>query len=112
MATKRTTAKVAKEPELDRHRIRALITEDNPGAKVNDVETYMHQFLTYLEAAQSVLELGTIVAHPRTAAPMENPYVKVRAAALAAMTKIKRLRKLDRLWIEARTYLDAVEPKK
>jgi hypothetical protein len=112
MATKRTTAKVASPPELDRHRIRSLIESDNPGAKVNDVETYCHQFLTYVEAAQNILELGTIVAHPRTAAPMENPYVKVRAASLAAMSKIKRLRKLDRLWTEARTFLDSLEAKK
>jgi phage terminase small subunit len=112
MATQRKTTKVAAPQPLDRHRIRALIEEDNPGAKVNDMETYCHQFLTYVEAAQNILELGTIVAHPRTAAPMDNPYLKVRAAALSAMSKIKRLRKLDRLWLEARTFLDSLESKK
>ena len=111
MATKRTPPKITKPPKLDRHRIRSLIEQDNPGARINDVETYCHQFMTYLEAAQNILELGTIVAHPRTAAPMENPYLRVRAASLNAMTKLKRLRKLDRVWTEARTFLDSLEPK-
>lgn len=85
-----------------------MLEEDNPGAKVDDVELYTHQFLTYLEAAENVLANGTIVAHPRTGAPMENPYVKVRATAQGQLKKIKRLRKLDRLWLEARTFLDGV----
>ena len=99
-------------PALTTQRIRQLIQDDNPGAKVNDVETYAHQFTTYMESAQNILTNGTIVAHPRTGAPMENPYLKARNTALSAMTKLKRLRKLDRLWLEARTYLDALEPKK
>lgn len=95
-------------PELDCHRVRQILEEDNPGAKVDDVEFYTHQFLTYIEAAQNVLELGTIVAHPR-GAPMENLYVKVRAASQGQLKKIKRLRKLNRLWTEARRVLDFVQ---
>ena len=121
MEAKRKTAKVKPPaetqpepsnatPEMDRNRVRQLIEEENPGSKIDDVELYCHQFLTYIEAAQNVLTNGTIVAHPRTAAPMENPYVKVRAAALGAMKRIKRLRKLDKLWTEARLYLDALSP--
>ncbi len=57
-------------PQLDRFRVRQILEEVNPGAKVDDVEFYTHQFLTYIEAAQNVLVLGTIVAHPRNGAPM------------------------------------------
>jgi hypothetical protein len=39
---------------------------------------------------------------------MENPYVKVRATAQGQLKKIKRLRKLDRVWLEARTFLDGI----
>ena len=95
-------------PELDRFRIRQLIEEDNPGAKVDDVELYTHQFLTYLEAAENILRNGTIVAHPRTGAPMENPCVKVRATAQGQLKKIKRLWNLDRVWLEARRFLDGI----
>lgn len=86
--------------------IRALITADNPAARVDDVELYARQFLTYLEAAENIEKNGTIVAHPRTGQPMENPYVKVRTAAQSSMQKIKRLRKLNLLWTEARHFLD------
>ena len=99
-------------PPLNALRVRQLISDENPGAKINDVDTYALQFLTYLEAAENVLTNGTVCAHPRTGAPMENPYLKVRASAISALNKIKRLRKLDRLWIEARAHLDPLEPKK
>lgn len=90
-------------------RIRHLIQSENPTARVDDVEMYAHQFLTYLEAAQNIAQNGTICAHPRTAQPMENPYVKVRTAAQSSMQKIKRLRKLNALWTEARSWLAAFE---
>lgn len=87
-------------------RIRDLIAAENPTARVDDVELYARQFLTYLEAAENIEKNGTIVGHPRTGQPMENPYVKVRTAAQSSMQKMKRLRKLNHLWTEARRYLD------
>ncbi len=86
--------------------IRALIVAENPTSRVDDVEIYARQFLTYLEAAENIEKNGTIVGHPRTGQPMENPYVKVRTAAQSSMQKMKRLRKLNLLWTEARHYLD------
>lgn len=88
--------------------IRALIVAENPTSRVDDVELYARQFLTYLEAAENIEKNGTIVGHPRTGQPMENPYVKVRTAAQSSMQKMKRLRKLNQLWTEARRYLDAL----
>ncbi len=63
--------------------------------------------MSYVEAAESILSLGTITAHPRTAAPMENPYLKVRASSLAAMNRLKRIKRLDGLWAAVREYLEA-----
>ena len=88
-------------------RIRELILADNPAARVVDVEQYSHQAVAYVEASVSILNLGTITAHPRTAAPMENPYLKVRASSLATMNKIKRLKRLDSLWYAIRLHLEA-----
>lgn len=87
--------------------IRELIILENPAARVVDVEQYAHQMLSYVEASESILRLGTITAHPRTAAPMENPYLKVRASSLAAMNRLKRIKRLDGLWTAAREFLDS-----
>lgn len=87
-------------------RIRELILADNPSARVVDVEQYAHQMLSYVEASESILTLGTITAHPRTAAPMENPYLKVRASSLAAMNRLKRLKRVDSLWSVVQKHLD------
>jgi phage terminase small subunit len=94
---------------MNLEQIRALIQSENPTARVDDVELYARQFLTYIEAAENIERNGTIVAHPRTGAPMENPYNKVRTAAQASMQKMKRLRKLNLLWTEARRYLDKLQ---
>lgn len=87
-------------------RVRELILQDNPAARVVDVEQYAHQLVAYVEASESILNLGTITAHPRTAAPMENPYLKVRASALASMNRIKRLKRLESLWSAVRIHLE------
>ena len=73
-------------------RVRDLIQAENPKARTDDVEMYAQQFMTYLEAAENIAINGTICAHPRTAQPMENPYVKIRTGAANAMQKIARLR--------------------
>lgn len=91
-------------------RIRELIIADNPTARVVDVEQYAHQLVAYVEASESILALGTITAHPRTAAPMENPYLKVRASSLAAMNRLKRIKRLDGLWSAVRVHLEGFTP--
>jgi hypothetical protein len=95
--------------KIELETIRQLIFVDNPAARVVDVEQYGHQLLCYIEASESILNLGTITAHPRTAAPMENPYLKVRVSSLASMNRIKRLRRLDTVWTAVRVYLETFE---
>lgn len=89
--------------------VRQLITANNPNARVDDVELYAHQFMTYCEAAMSIMKNGTICAHPRTGQPMENPYVKVRTGAMNAMQKSSRLLNLNPLWEQARRFLESLE---
>lgn len=89
--------------------VRQLIAQHNPNARVDDVELYAHQFMTYCEAAKNIMLNGTICAHPRTGQPMENPYVKVRTGAMNAMQKVSRLLNLNPLWEQARRFLESLE---
>ena len=82
---------------MTRDEVIAVLAEDNPRAGRGDLVMYAAAYLEWQYAAANIAEHGTIVAHPRTAAPIENPYVKVRASAMATMAKV-RLRQTDRLW--------------
>jgi hypothetical protein len=86
--------------------LRKWISDENPAAKIGDVEQYSHQLLTYFEASLSVLVLGAIVAHPRTAAPMENPHLKQRNQSMVAMQKLKKISKTDGTWKKIQSALD------
>jgi hypothetical protein len=52
---------------------------------------FADQLLTYREANENVQRNGSIVAHPRTGEPMENPYLKLRDAAAAKMLKYRNV---------------------
>ena len=61
----------------------------NPPERRQVIEMYVSSFLGYVEAQENIDRNGNIVAHPRTGAPMENPYLKVRTACLSDMNKLK-----------------------
>lgn len=51
----------------------------------------MQAYLEYQAASENIAKNGAIVAHPRTGAPLVNPYVAIRDGALkklAAMPEI------------------------
>jgi phage terminase small subunit len=50
---------------------------------------YADAFLEYREASENIERNGVIVAHPRTGAPMPNPYVRVRDAALKKLSGMR-----------------------
>ena len=43
---------------------------------------YADAFLEYREASKNISQHGAIVQHPRTANPIENPYLVIRDRAL------------------------------
>lgn len=92
--------------EVNLNSLRRWLAEENPRAPVGEVEQYAHQMLSYYEAAVSVLVLGAVVAHPRTAAPMENPHLKVRTASLSAMGKLRRVKRTDIAWRHVKAAID------
>lgn len=67
--------------------LRILRTE-NPKAKPEAVRIYADAAFTYLEATANINTVGALTSHPRTGAPLENPYLKVRTAAAATLRKI------------------------
>jgi phage terminase small subunit len=73
----------------------AILTADNP-RKADAVAIYADAWIEYQEAQRNIDEHGAVVFHPRTGAPIENPYLAARNRASALMLKIKL--RTDRLW--------------
>jgi phage terminase small subunit len=44
----------------------------------------------YNEAAKNISEFGAVTAHPRTGAPIENPYIKIRDGASKQIQQIHK----------------------
>lgn len=75
-----------------------LLRADNPAAPEGDLVMYATALLEWRAASANIASHGTIVAHPRTGAPIDNPYLRVRAAAMATMQKLVRVKRTNRLW--------------
>ena len=71
----------------------------NPRASLAEMTMYADAYIDYRTAQTNVDEHGPIVLHPRTGAPIENPYLVIRDRARVALGK-SRLR-ADSLWISA-----------
>jgi hypothetical protein len=52
------------------------------GARRDLAAQYADAFLEYREASKNIAEHGAMVLHPRTANPIENPYLVLRDRAL------------------------------
>jgi len=76
--------------------IAAELRKDNPRASEVALKIYADALRTYNEAAANVLANGAICSHPRTGAPLENPYLKVQAQQAAILGKMPQI-KSDRV---------------
>lgn len=83
---------------MTRDEVVALLRRDNPTGRADDIAMYADCYLDYQEAVVNIRENGNIVLHPRTAAPIENPYIKVKSSAMASLRKILRLKNTTSLW--------------
>lgn len=72
--------------------IEASLRAENPKAKEIDISVYAATLKAYFEAQDNVGRNGAIVAHPRTGAPIENPYLKIQTAQGAALAKMVRIK--------------------
>src|SRR5690606_27894848 len=87
----------AAEVEFTRDDVLAVLRRETPRAVPHDLVIYADAFMSYREAMENIDRNGTIVAHPRTAAPIENPYLKVRDAAARVIRGMKGIKTGD-LW--------------
>lgn len=85
---------------MNRTEVLALLNRDNPKGRADDIAMYADCYMDYREAADNIRKNGNVVAHPRTGAPIENPYIKVKANAMNQLRKITTLRRVAALWTD------------
>lgn len=61
----------------------------NPDASEAEIGIYADYMRSYSTATANIREHGEIVQHPRTAAPITNPYLEVRDSAVKMLRTIK-----------------------
>lgn len=59
----------------------------NKGAEQAQLALYADVYLEYQVAQANIAEHGTVVFHPKTGAPIRNPYLEVRDAAWNRLQK-------------------------
>lgn len=83
-------------------RIVAVLIRDNPALRVDFATIYADAIIDYLAASENIRENGSVVLHPRTGAPIDNPYLRVRVSAIAQMAAAKGVRVVIGAWDCAR----------
>ena len=83
-------------------RIVAVLIRDNPALRVDFATIYADAIIDYLAASENIRENGSVVLHPRTCAPIDNPYLRVRVSAIAQMAAAKGVRVVIGAWDCAR----------
>ena len=81
---------------MNRDEIVEKLLQQNPKAGSDKIAMYADAFLTYKEANDNIQKNGAICAHPKTGAPIDNPYLRVRQQMQSVLAKIKL--KTDGLW--------------
>lgn len=66
------------------------------GTRRDIASQYADVYTTYREATTHIGQHGSVVAHPRTGVPLENPFLKVRAEALK---QLQAMRQIDASWL-------------
>ena len=80
--------------DLDRAGIVEALVER--GTRRDLAAQYADAFLEYREASKNIAEHGAMVLHPRTANPIENPYLVLRDRAL---TKLQGMGNVKGEWL-------------
>lgn len=67
------------------------LTADNPGVQQIELTVFLNALTAYREATANLKKNGTIVLHPRTGQPLENPYLKVQTQMGAVLSKMRMI---------------------
>ena len=70
--------------QADLAKLRAL----NPRATPARIQIYADALADYRQAQANISEFGAIVFHPRTGAPIDNPYLRVRDRAADRLLRL------------------------
>jgi hypothetical protein len=70
----------------------AVLRKDNPDVSGPTLQVYADALRVYHEASDNIRRLGSVVSHPRTAAPMENPYLKVQTQQGKVLARLQWIR--------------------
>lgn len=73
----------------------ALLRARTPQAQAAAIQIYAEAFVEYQAAAENIADLGTVVAHPKTGAPIENPYLRIRERSILTMERVSYRARLD-----------------
>ena len=82
--------------EITLDAVMGCLRAENPRSTEQDIRLYAAFFLDFREAEANIREHGALIIHPRTAAPIENPYGKIKAQASASLRRIRM--KTETLW--------------
>lgn len=77
--------------------IEAELFYDNPYARLVDIRVFADTLRIYHEASVNIQANGAIVMHPKTGAPIENPYLKVQKQAGDVLSRGSKKIKADRV---------------
>lgn len=67
----------------------------NPKARAADLAIYADALRIYIEAADNIKRHGAIVSHPRTGAPVENPYLQIQNMKASVLTRMRHIKSDD-----------------
>ena len=84
------------EVKFTKQQIVSELREANHRSGLAEITMYADAFLEYQAAQGNIAEHGSIVFHPRTGAPIENPYIAIRDRVRAVLMKSKL--RADPLW--------------
>lgn len=68
------------------------LRKDNPSEQIITLKVYGDALTTYLEAAANIATNGAVCFHPRTGAPIENPYLKIRTVTGVILGKMRYIK--------------------
>jgi len=100
-------AKAAAQPAAESGEVSAAMRADRAealrvlagnGVPEDLASLYADAWAEFVEAVANVERNGAVCAHPRTGAPIENPYLRVRDRAFERLLKLRRKVDARGLW--------------
>lgn len=96
--------------QMTREQILAMLASDNPRLPLATASLYADAFCQYCEATSNITAHGSIVLHPRTGQPIDNPYLKIQASAKRSLERL-HVPRTTALWQHLADELRSASPR-